>query len=85
MIPEVLGRLIGRHRYGRESYFSDQLKDKYENLSAYFNLCSLSSLRSAVSSGRQIRCCDDLVFAARRGLSFGVSASLSTRSRVRTT
>lgn len=67
MIPEVLGRLIGRHRYGCESYFSDQLKDKYENLSAYFNLCSLSSLRSAVSSGRQIRCCDDLVFGCSPG------------------
>lgn len=62
MIPEVLGRLIGRHKYGCGSYFSEQLKDKYENLSAYFNLCALSALHSAVSSGRQIRCCEDLTF-----------------------
>lgn len=67
MIPAVLGRLIGRHRYGRESYFSDQLKDKYENLSAYFNLCSLSAVRSSVSSGRQIRCCEDLTFGCSPG------------------
>ncbi|EGV18158.1 hypothetical protein [Thiocapsa marina] len=67
MIPEVLGRLIGYHRYGRGGYFSEQLKDKYENLAAYFNLCSLSALRSSVSSRRQICCCDDLTFGCSPG------------------
>ncbi len=67
MIPDVLGRLIGRRRHDRESYFGDQFKDKYENLSGYFNLCSLSSLRSAVSSGPQVRCCEDLTFGCSPG------------------
>lgn len=67
MISEVFSRLVGRHRYGRESYFSERLIDKYEDFSAYFNLCSLSASRSAVSSSRRISCCEDLTFGCSPG------------------
>lgn len=67
MLPAVFTRLIGRHGSGHESYFSDQLKDKYENLSAYFNLCALSSSRRSLQSTRPILCCDALPFGCSAG------------------
>jgi hypothetical protein len=67
MIPALITRLLRPRSYGHESYFSDQLKDKYENLSAYLNLCSLSSTRTAVDSVRQILCCDELHFGCSSG------------------